>query len=81
MAFSSPYLLQLGLPKYAMAMVFVAGPISGLLVAPYIGESDWMSAARIQDKQEGEGMSGKIDSFLRLLRLDLAIKPLRNGQS
>lgn len=38
MAYASPYLQQLGLPKSAMSMVFVAGPLSGLLVAPYIGE-------------------------------------------
>ncbi|KAK1221622.1 hypothetical protein PQX77_015566 [Marasmius sp. AFHP31] len=33
----SPYLLSLGLSKSAMAMVFLAGPLSGLLVQPIIG--------------------------------------------
>lgn len=34
---SSPFLLDLGLSKASMAMTFVAGPISGLLVQPAIG--------------------------------------------
>ncbi|KAJ8074283.1 hypothetical protein PM082_012593 [Marasmius tenuissimus] len=33
----SPYLLSLGLSKSAMALVFLAGPLSGLLVQPIIG--------------------------------------------
>jgi hypothetical protein len=34
---ASPYLLSLGLSKSKMAIVFVAGPLSGLLVQPLIG--------------------------------------------
>lgn len=34
---TSPYLLELGLSKATMAMVFMAGPIAGLLVQPVIG--------------------------------------------
>lgn len=37
MAFAPPYLLDLGLSKSAMAAVFVAGPLSGLIVQPLIG--------------------------------------------
>lgn len=37
MAFAPPYLLDLGLSKSSMAAVFVAGPLSGLIVQPLIG--------------------------------------------
>ncbi|RDX45599.1 MFS general substrate transporter [Lentinus brumalis] len=37
MSYGTPYLLSLGLSKAAVAMVFLAGPISGLLVQPLIG--------------------------------------------
>ena len=34
---ASPYLLSTGLSKSSMAMVFVAGPLSGLIMQPLIG--------------------------------------------
>ena len=34
---ASPYLLSLGLSKSSMAGVFVAGPLSGLIMQPLIG--------------------------------------------
>lgn len=37
MAYASPYLLSLGLKKSHMALVFVAGPLSGLVMQPLIG--------------------------------------------
>ncbi|CAO1634859.1 unnamed protein product [Sympodiomycopsis kandeliae] len=37
MAYGTPYLLELGLSKATMAVVFMAGPISGLLVQPVVG--------------------------------------------
>ncbi|KAH9077749.1 MFS general substrate transporter [Lactarius deliciosus] len=37
MAYASPYLISLGLSKSLMALVFVAGPLSGLIVQPLIG--------------------------------------------
>ncbi|KAF8747498.1 hypothetical protein RHS02_00097, partial [Rhizoctonia solani] len=37
MAYASPYLLSLGLKKSHMALVFVAGPLSGLIMQPLIG--------------------------------------------
>jgi len=36
---ASPYLLSLGLSKPLMAVVFLAGPLSGLIVQPLIGTS------------------------------------------
>ncbi|KAJ6562324.1 major facilitator superfamily domain-containing protein [Mycena capillaripes] len=37
MSYAPPYLLSLGLTKPAMAMVFLAGPLSGFFVQPLIG--------------------------------------------
>lgn len=37
MSYGSPYLLSLGLTKSSMAIVFLAGPLSGLVMAPLIG--------------------------------------------
>ncbi|KAL7284922.1 hypothetical protein ACG7TL_000010 [Trametes sanguinea] len=37
MSYGTPYLLSLGLTKAAVAVVFLAGPISGLVVQPLIG--------------------------------------------
>lgn len=37
MAYGTPFLLELGLSKSTMAIVFIAGPISGLVVQPLIG--------------------------------------------
>lgn len=37
MSYASPYLLSLGLKKSLMAIVFLAGPLSGLIVQPLIG--------------------------------------------
>jgi solute carrier family 45, member 1/2/4 len=37
LAYISPYLLSLGLPKSKLSLVWVAGPISGVIVQPLIG--------------------------------------------
>ena len=37
MGYASPYLLSLGLAKSSIAIVFLAGPLSGLLIQPLIG--------------------------------------------
>ncbi|KAH7882867.1 major facilitator superfamily domain-containing protein [Phlebopus sp. FC_14] len=37
MSYASPYLLSLGLTKSWMAVVFLAGPLAGLIVQPMIG--------------------------------------------
>ncbi|PNS15449.1 proteinral alpha-glucoside permease [Sphaceloma murrayae] len=37
LAYGSPYLLSLGLSKSLLAFVWIAGPLSGTLVQPYVG--------------------------------------------
>ncbi|KAF2200612.1 hypothetical protein GQ43DRAFT_441411 [Delitschia confertaspora ATCC 74209] len=37
MSYGSPYLLSLGLSKSLLALVWIAGPLSGTLVQPYVG--------------------------------------------
>ncbi|GBE83684.1 major facilitator superfamily domain-containing protein [Sparassis latifolia] len=37
MSYATPYLISLGLSKSAVAVVFLAGPVSGLVVQPVIG--------------------------------------------
>ncbi|KAI0037009.1 hypothetical protein K488DRAFT_75578 [Vararia minispora EC-137] len=37
MSYASPYLISLGIPKSLMAVVFTAGPLSGLIVQPVVG--------------------------------------------
>ena len=37
LSYGSPYLLSLGMPKSLLAMVWIAGPLSGVLVQPFIG--------------------------------------------
>lgn len=37
LSYGSPYLLSLGLSKSMLALVWIAGPLSGTLVQPYIG--------------------------------------------
>lgn len=37
MSNGSPYLLSLGISKSLMALVWIAGPLSGTLVQPYVG--------------------------------------------
>jgi solute carrier family 45 protein 1/2/4 len=37
MGYASPYLLSLGLSKSSMSLVFLAGPLSGLVMQPLIG--------------------------------------------
>ncbi|KAI9669799.1 MAG: hypothetical protein M1829_005054 [Trizodia sp. TS-e1964] len=37
LSYGSPYLLSLGISKSIMALVWIAGPLSGVLVQPYVG--------------------------------------------
>jgi hypothetical protein len=37
LAYISPYLLSLGLPKSTLSLIWMAGPISGVIVQPLIG--------------------------------------------
>lgn len=48
MAFAGPFLLHLGMSKSHMSAVFVAGPLSGLLVQPSIGKILAGSSRRIK---------------------------------
>ena len=38
MTYCTPYLLSLGLSKSKLSLVWVAGPLSGLVVQPIIGQ-------------------------------------------
>ncbi|KAF8341220.1 uncharacterized protein EI90DRAFT_2965491 [Cantharellus anzutake] len=46
MGYASPYLLSLGLSKSWISMVFVAGPLSGLIMQPVIGALSDRSTSR-----------------------------------
>ncbi|PWN36736.1 MFS general substrate transporter [Meira miltonrushii] len=46
MAFAGPFLLHLGISKSHMSIVFVAGPLSGLIVQPLIGVISDASTSR-----------------------------------
>jgi len=37
MAYCTPYLLQLGLTKPQLSLVWLAGPLSGLIMQPVVG--------------------------------------------
>lgn len=37
MAYGTPYLLSLGISKSVLGLVWIAGPLSGVLVQPYVG--------------------------------------------
>lgn len=37
LTFLQPYLISLGLSKTVLALVWIAGPLSGVLVQPYVG--------------------------------------------
>lgn len=47
MGYASPWLLELGLSKSMMSLVFVAGPLSGLIVQPLIGASKCLYLSRL----------------------------------
>jgi solute carrier family 45, member 1/2/4 len=46
MAFAGPFLLHLGISKSNMSVVFIAGPLSGLIVQPLIGVISDASTSR-----------------------------------
>ncbi|OBZ66441.1 General alpha-glucoside permease [Grifola frondosa] len=47
MSYGTPYLISLGLSKSAVAMVFLAGPVSGLVVQPLVGVLSDNSKSRL----------------------------------
>lgn len=46
MTYASPYLLSLGLSKSGMSLVWIAGPLSGLVMQPIIGMISDKSSSR-----------------------------------
>ena len=46
MTYASPYLLSLGLSKSKLSLVWVAGPLSGLVMQPIIGMVSDKSTSR-----------------------------------
>ena len=46
MTYASPYLLSLGLSKSKLSLVWVAGPLSGLIMQPVIGMVSDQSTSR-----------------------------------
>jgi hypothetical protein len=56
MAFASPFLLHLGVSKSNMAIVFVAGPLSGLIVQPAIGQYERLPSPRPAPLREGQSL-------------------------
>jgi len=46
MTYASPYLLSLGLSKSKLSLVWVAGPLSGLVMQPIIGVLSDKSTSR-----------------------------------
>lgn len=67
MSYASPYLLSLGLSKSYMALVFVAGPLSGLIVQPLIGLLADTSKSRFGRRRPYIVLGGAICIFAMLL--------------
>ena len=64
----SPYLLSLGLSKSLMALVWIAGPLTGTLVQPYIGMlSD--SCRLAMGKRKPFILGGSVATILSLMSL------------
>ncbi|GAA6044081.1 hypothetical protein JCM8097_000197 [Rhodosporidiobolus ruineniae] len=51
MAYGTPYLLSLGLTKQGTSLVWMAGPLSGLLVQPIVGALSDSSPSRFRRRQ------------------------------
>lgn len=68
MSNGSPYLLSLGLSKAMLALVWIAGPLSGVIVQPFVGlKSD---RSRIQwGKRRPYMVGGAVATILSLLVL------------
>ncbi|KAL4247774.1 MFS transporter superfamily protein [Abortiporus biennis] len=66
-AYGQPYLISLGLSKSAVSMVFLAGPISGLVVQPVIGVLADNSKSRFGRRRPYMLLGVIISSFSMLL--------------
>lgn len=49
LSLASPYLMSLGLSKSHISVVFVAGPLSGLIIQPLVGMSSFLSRTHAID--------------------------------
>lgn len=67
MSYASPYLLSLGLSKQLMAVVFLAGPLSGLIVQPLIGVLADNSKSRFGRRRPLIGVSAALCCVATLL--------------
>ncbi|KAJ9662964.1 hypothetical protein H2201_005841 [Coniosporium apollinis] len=64
----SPYLLSLGLSKSLLALVWIAGPLSGVIVQPYVGSKSDRCRSR-WGKRRPFIMGGAIATIISLLIL------------
>lgn len=64
----TPYLLSLGLSKSLMALVWIAGPLSGALVQPYVGIMSDRSRSR-WGKRTPFMVAGSVATIISLLAL------------
>ena len=51
MTYCTPYLLSLGMSKSRMSLVWIAGPLSGLVVQPIIGMKSDKSRSRYRRRR------------------------------
>lgn len=67
MTYASPYLLSLGLTKSHMSLVFLAGPLSGLIVQPLVGVLADNSKSRFGRRRPYMVLGGAITVLAMLL--------------
>lgn len=67
MAFGAPFLLHLGISKANLAFVFIAGPLSGLLVQPIIGILTDNSTSKYGRRRPALAISCVLCAFSMLL--------------
>lgn len=67
MSYASPYLLSLGLTKSKLATVFIAGPLSGLIMQPLIGVLADNSTSRFGRRRPYMLLGSLVCAFAMLL--------------
>lgn len=68
MSNGSPYLISLGLNKALLALVWIAGPLSGVLVQPYVGLKSDRSRSKY-GKRRPYIVGGAVATMLSLMIL------------
>jgi solute carrier family 45 protein 1/2/4 len=68
MSNGSPYLISLGLNKALLALVWIAGPMSGVIVQPYVGLKSDKSRSKY-GKRRPYIVAGAISTMLSLVIL------------